>query len=153
MRYQLARPSLRMIGRSGDQQASRFTFEIWNPFIRTYQPVASVEEGAVRAGELAALIGRMWLRQHPKLALLEDVPDADLIERARWAEVRINPTARRTYDTRQDNHPAWTQAVGMARATEAACARVGWTANADGAVKPSGDAPRQVVAAGEGIYG
>jgi hypothetical protein len=94
MRYQLACSSLQ-------PRASRVTFEEWIPFLRTDQPVASVEEGVLHVGELADLLGRMWTRQPPKLALLEDTPDTDLIDRARWAELRINSTIPRGCDTRQ----------------------------------------------------
>ncbi|HET6609557.1 MAG TPA: hypothetical protein VFG62_23000 [Rhodopila sp.] len=37
--------------------------------------MASVEAGVLRIGERADLIARMGARRHPKLALLEDVPD------------------------------------------------------------------------------
>lgn len=89
IRYAVARPSLKIIGRADHERASRFIFRVWSPFARAYQPVASVEEGLHRVLELASLIGRMTLRQHPKLALLADVPEADALERARWAEFRI----------------------------------------------------------------
>lgn len=131
MRYQLVRPSLRLSVRAEAPPGHRVTSEIWNPFVRAYQPVASVEEGVQRVSELADLIGRMWTRQHPKLALLEDVPEPDLIERARWAELRINPTIQRGCDTRQDDHPTWEQAVGLVQATATICERVGVSA-ADG---------------------
>lgn len=128
MRYQLVRPSLRLATRTDAPPGDRLACAVWNPFLRTYQPVASVEDGVQRVGELADLIGRMWTRQHPKLALLEDVPEADLIERARWAELRINPTIQRGCDTRQDDHPAWEQAVGLVQATATICERVGVSA-------------------------
>jgi len=131
MRYQLVRPSLKLTARAEAPAAHRLACEVWNPFLRTYQPVASVEEGVQRVGELVDLIGRMWTRQHPKLALLEDVPEADLIDRARWAELRINPTIQRSCDTRQDNQPAWEQAVGLVQATETICERVGVSAADD----------------------
>lgn len=125
MRYQLARPSLKIAARAEGLWANRFTYEVWNPFLHTYQPVASVEAGVRRASELADLIGRMWTLQHPKLELLEDVPEADLIDRARWAELRINPTIQRGCDTRQDDGPDWVQATGLVQATETVCVRVG----------------------------
>jgi hypothetical protein len=131
MRYQLVRPSLKLTARTDAPPGHRLACQVWNPFLRIYQPVASVEEGVQRVSELADLIGRMWTRQHPKLALLEDVPEADLIDRARWAELRINPTIQRGYDTRQDDHPAWEPAVGLVQATGHICERVGASA-ADG---------------------
>jgi hypothetical protein len=146
MRYQLARPSLKITGRTEEPRESRFTYEVWNPFLRVYQPVASVEEGVLRIGELADLIGRMWTRQHPKLALLQDVPEPDLIDRARWAELRINPTIQRGCDTRQDDHPAWEQAVGMVQATATICERVGCMPGAQ-------DAPHHAAAQGRGMFG
>jgi hypothetical protein len=140
MQYRLARPSLKVTGRTEEPPASRFTFEVWNPFLRSYQPVASVEDGVLRVGELADLISRMRARQHPKLALLEDVPEADLIDRTCWAELRINPTIPRGCDTRQDDYPAWTQAGGLVQATQIVCARVGCapqTISAAGVSRPT----------------
>lgn len=131
MRHRLARPSLRIIERNADPPARRLSFEVWNPFAAGYQSVASVQEGLRRVGELAALIGRMWARQHPKLALLEDVAGAGVIRQARWAEMRINPTTQHSYDTRQDNDPAWAPAAGMAQATQIVCTRVGCEPDAD----------------------
>ena len=61
-----------MIRRKGD----RLFVEVWNPFVRKYQPVSSVDEGVNRVGGLANLIGRMWLERHPKRDLLMDVPVA-----------------------------------------------------------------------------
>ena len=142
MQYQLARPSLKITGRANGTRADRFTCEVWNPFFRAYQPVASVEEGVLRVGGLANLIGRMWTRQHPKLALLEDVPDADLIDRARWAELRINPTIQRGCDTRQDDHPAWSHAVGLVQATQTVCTRVGCTPQTASPSRHTADVPR-----------
>jgi hypothetical protein len=141
MQYQLARPSLKLIGRTEEKRANRVTCEVWNPFLHTYQPVPSVEDGVLRVVELADLIGRMWTRQHPKLALLEDVPDADPIDRARWAELRINPTMQRGCDTRQDDHPAWSPAVGLVQATETISAWVGYTPQTAGAVHHTADVP------------
>ena len=141
MQYQLARPSLKLIGRTEEKLANRFTCEVWNPFLHTYQPMASVEEGVLRVVELADLIGRMWTRQHPKLALLEDVPDADPIDHTRWAELRINPTMQRGCDTRQDDHPAWNPAVGLVQATETISAWVGYTPQTAGVFHHTADVP------------
>jgi hypothetical protein len=146
MRYQLVRPSLKLSIRTDGPSGPGLACEVWNPFLRLYQPVASVEEGVQRVSELADLIGRMWTRQHPKLELLEDVPDADLIDRARWAELRINPTIQRGCDTRQDDHPAWEQAVGLVQATAAICDRVGHAPQAQ-------DEPHHTTAHGRGMYG
>jgi len=151
MRYQLVRPSLKVTGRSQELRANRFTFEVWNPFLRTYQTVASVEEGVLRVGELADLIARMWTRQHPKLALLEDVPDADLIDRTAWAELRINPTIPRGCDTRQDDHPAWSQTGGLAQATQTVCTRVGCAPQTASASGHTADV-RRPAAQDRGIY-
>jgi hypothetical protein len=151
MRYQLVHPSLKVTGPTKDPRADCFTFEVWNPFQRIYQPVASVEEGVLRVGELADLIARMWTRKHPKLALLEDVPDAELIDRAHWAELRINPTVPRGCDTRQDDHPAWSQAGGLVQATQTVCTRVGCTPQTANAPGHSADEQRRT-AQDRGMY-
>lgn len=121
----LIRPSLRIIGRVEPLPGDAFTVAVWNPFARAYQSVASVEEGVRRIRALADLIRYMLLRRHPKLDLLEDVPAADTSQRARWAEVRINPTTDRRCETRQDDRPGWVHAAGMTRATGIIYARVG----------------------------
>jgi hypothetical protein len=122
----LCRPSLK-ITRSGDQtEANRFCLEVWSPFLHEYQPVNSVEEGLTRVGDLANLIGRMWLERHPKRDALMDVPVAAVIDGRRWGELRINATIFRSYDTRSDDRPAWAKAVGMKQAVTIICARVGY---------------------------
>jgi hypothetical protein len=122
----LCRPSLK-ITRSGDQtEANRFRIVIWNPFLHEYQPVNSVEEGVVRVADLANLIGRMWVERHPKRDALEDVPNAAEIDGTRWAELRINATTFRSYDTRSDDRPVWAKATGMKQAATTICTRVGY---------------------------
>jgi hypothetical protein len=79
------------ITRTGDQtEANRSRVEVWNSFLHSYQPVNSVEEGVTRVGDLANLIGRMWLERHPKRDALMDVPVAAAIDGRRWAELRIS---------------------------------------------------------------
>ncbi len=122
----LCRPSLK-ITRSGDQtKADRFYVEIWNPFRHEYQPVNSVEAGIARVDDLANLISRMWLERHPKRDALMDVPAAPEIEGRRWAELRINATTFRSYDTRSDDRLAWAKAAGMKQAAAAICIKVGY---------------------------
>jgi hypothetical protein len=121
----LCRPSLR-VTRSGDQtEADRFCVEVWNPFLHEYQPVASVQEGVARVDALANLIGRMWVERHPKRDALKDVPSAAEIG-GRWAELRINGTTFRSYDTRSDDRPTWARATGMKQAATAICTKVGY---------------------------
>jgi hypothetical protein len=152
MRYRQARPSLKVTRHTEEPPANRFTFEVWNPFLRSYQPVASVEDGVLRVGELANLISRMRTRQHPKLALLEDVPEADLIDRTCWAELRINPTIPRSCYTRRDDHPAWTQTGGLVQATQIVCARVGCAPHTVGASGHSAGVSRPI-AQDRGMHG
>jgi hypothetical protein len=122
----LCHPSLK-ITRTGDQkEVSRFRVEVWNPFLHEYQPVNSLEEGVTRVGNLANLIGRMWLERHPKWDVLRDVPVATEIDGRRWAELRINTTTFRGYDTRSDDRPTWARATGMNQAATAICTRVGY---------------------------
>ena len=78
----LCRPSLR-ITQTGDQaEASRFRVEVWSPFVHEYQSVQSLADGITRVGQLADLIGRMWVQRHPKRDALMDVPGTG---RERWA--------------------------------------------------------------------
>lgn len=122
----LCRPSLK-ITRSGDHSATdRFRVEVWNPFVHEYQPVDSVEEGITRVGDLANLIGRMWLERHPKREALMDVPDTVETAGPRWAEFRINATTFRSYDTRSDDRPAWAKATDMKQAAATVCLKVGY---------------------------
>lgn len=94
----LCSPSLR-ITQTGDlTQANRFHVEVWNPFRHEYQSVNSVAEGVARFGQLADLIGRMWLERHPKRDALMDVPVAVESDGRRWAELCINGTTFRSYE-------------------------------------------------------
>jgi hypothetical protein len=122
----LSRPSLKITRHANQQHAIRFTFEIWNPFVGAYQTVDSAEDGLMRMAELARLIARMWLRRHPKQALLTDAPDADPAGQDQWAEFRINSTTFRSYDTRYDGQIAWARAAGMAQAAATTFAHVGY---------------------------
>ena len=122
----LCRPSLR-ITRCGDQtKADRFCVEVWNPFLHEYQPVNSVAEGIARVDDLANLISRMWLERHPKRDALMDVPAAGDIEGRCWAELRINATTFRSYDTGSDDRLTWAKAAGMKQAAAAICIKVGY---------------------------
>ncbi len=122
----LCRPSLK-ITRSGDQtEANGFRVEVWNPFLHEYQSVNSVEEGVTRVSELANLIGHMWLERHPKRDALLDVPVAGEMEGRHWAELRINATTFRSYDTRSDDRPTWAKATGMKQAAATICSKVGY---------------------------
>lgn len=122
----LCRPSLK-ITRSDDQvRSSQFQVEVWNPFVHGYQPVTSVEEGVLRASDLANLICRMWLGRHPKRDALMDVPTAADIHGRRWAELRINATTFRSYDIRSNDRLTWTKATGMKQAAATICVRVGY---------------------------
>jgi len=124
-RRKLCRPSLRITQSANRIWPSQLRFEVWNPFLGTYQVLDSVDDATKRVGELADLICRMWLQRHPKRDALADVPDALATDGSRWAEFRINATTFRSYDTRNDGRPAWTKATGMVQAVTAVCARVG----------------------------
>ena len=125
-RRSLCRPSLKITRSGGQMKVDRFCIDVWNPFIHVYEPVNSVEEGVARADALANLIGRMWLERHPKRDALMDVPVTAKIDGWRWAEVRINATTFRSYDTRSDDCLAWVGAAGMKRAVAAICVNVGY---------------------------
>ena len=121
----LCRPSLKITRSGGHAEANRFCVEVWNPFVHEYQPVDSVEKGVTRVGDLANLIGRMWLARHPKRDALMDVPVAEKIGELRWAELRINATAFRSYDTRSDDRPIWAKSAGMKQAAATICSKLG----------------------------
>ncbi len=120
------RPSLK-ITQTGDQtEANRFRIEVWNPFLHDYQPVNSVADGITRVGQLANLIDYMWRERHPKRDALMDVPVPAESVGQRWAELRINGTAFRSYDIRSDDRPVWAKAMGMKQAAATICAEVGY---------------------------
>ena len=121
----LCRPSFRLTRRTNKGQPSDFIAEVWNPFLHAYQPVASVQDGLRRIGELADLIGRMWSRRHPKRDALEDVPNPATSNEERWAEFRVNGTVFRSYDTRYNDRPAWVKSAGMMEAATTICTRMG----------------------------
>ncbi len=122
----LCRPSLKITRSNDHTQASRFCIEVWNPFLHEYQPVNTVEEGVARVGNLANLIGRMWLERHPKRDSLMDVPIPPEVDGRRWAELRINATTFRSYDTRSDDRLTWAKATGMNQAAATICTKVGY---------------------------
>jgi hypothetical protein len=121
-----SRPSLKITRRVDEHRASSLTFEVWSPFVGSYQPVVSVEAGLRRIEQLAHLICQMRLQGHQKQDLLADVPDADRSDNGQWAEFRISATTYRSYDTRRNDRPGWVRAVGMLQAAEATCASVGY---------------------------
>lgn len=123
-RQQLSRQSLK-ITRQADQKPATFVVEVWNPFVGTYQPVNSVEDGLARVGELVNLICRMWEQRHPKREILVDVPDPPVTE-GQWAEFRINASMFKSYNTRYDGRPAWARTAGMTQAAAATCTHVGY---------------------------
>ena len=125
-RRRLCRPSLKITRYPDQRRTSHFSVEVWNPFIGAYQPVDTVEDGLTRVGELADLIGRMWLQRHPKRDVLADVPDGVKKDGDHWAELRINATTFRSYDTRYDDRPTWARAIGMEQAAATICAKVGY---------------------------
>lgn len=125
-RQRLSRPSLKISHPLGRTEFEGFIFEVWNPFTGGYQLVESVQEGLRRVGDLAALICQMWLQRHPKQQDLTDAPDAPGDDGAEWAELRVNPTTYRSYDTRRHDRPTWMRAVGITQAVELTCTRVGY---------------------------
>ena len=125
-RRRLNRPSLKITHHVERSYASQFVVEVWNPFVSAYQAVLSVQEGLRRVGELSDLISRMWVRRHPKLAALSDVPNAVAVDGEHWAEFRISGTTFRSCDTRNDERSTWVRSPGMDRATSITCGKVGW---------------------------
>ncbi len=124
-RRQSSRPSLKITRHVDKQRASSLIFEVWSPFVASYQAVASVEDGLRRIDQLARLICQMRLQGHQKQDLLADVPDADRNDSGQWAEFRMSATTYRSYDTRRNDRPRWVRAIGMLQAAEATCASVG----------------------------
>jgi hypothetical protein len=122
----LCRPSLKITRSGGHAEANRFCVEVWNPFVHKYQPVNSVEEGVTRVGDLANLISRMWVARHPKRDVLIDVPVAGETDGLHWAELRINATTFRSYDTRSDDRPIWAKSEGLKQAAATICSKLGY---------------------------
>jgi hypothetical protein len=120
----VSRPTLKITRHEDQASPDNFTFEVWSPFTGSYQPAVSIEGGLQRVDELASLICQMWLQGHPKHCTLTDAPDADMIDRTEWAELRVNATRYRSYDTRRFDRPTWVRATGMAQAAETICNRV-----------------------------
>lgn len=125
-RHGLCRPSLRITRSDRHAGANGFCVEVWNPFQHEYQPINSVEEGIARVADLANLIGRMWLERHPKRDALKDVPSDTAIVGRRWAELRVNATTFRSYDTRSDDRLTWARATGLTQAAITICGKVGY---------------------------
>ena len=122
----LTRPSLRIIRRLDQERASNFMFEAWNPFTGEYEHIASMTEGMQRVDRLARLISWMWVHGDPKQDLLADVPDGDPPDESRWAELRVNATSTRTYETREHDQPGWIRAMSITQAAITICGSVGY---------------------------
>jgi hypothetical protein len=122
----LCRPSLKITRSDDEERSSQFRVEVWNPFVHGYQPATSIEAGVIRVSDLANLISRMWSERHPKRDALMDVPVAAEMEGRRWAELRINATTFRSYDTRSSDRLTWTKATGIKQAAATICVRVGY---------------------------
>jgi hypothetical protein len=122
----VCRPSLKITLWGDQAEANRFRIEVWNPFRHEYQPINSIDEGMARVQALAQLIGRMWMERHPKWSALQDVPNAAQIDGMRWAELRVDATISKSYETRSDDRPAWARASGMGQAATTVCKKVGY---------------------------
>jgi hypothetical protein len=121
----LRRPTLKITLRVDPRQTSSFVFEVWNPFAGLYQQVDSVADGLRRVEELSRLIWQMWQSKHPRQTMLEDVPEPDGTGRELWAEFRVNPTTKRSFETRRKDRTGWLKADSMLLAAETICAKVG----------------------------
>jgi hypothetical protein len=147
-----ASPTLRITRHGDTGVAGDFAFDVWNPFTGHYQPAASLPEGLRRVDQLASLIGQMHARKHPREAALTDAPSADMPSADmpsadmpsadmppagaphqaapaadEWAELRVNPADRPTYDTRRSDQLTWTRSSGgKLHATETVCNSVGY---------------------------
>jgi hypothetical protein len=126
MNQRLRRPSLKVTRDADQSRASGFVFEVWSPFTGRYQVADSLDLAIKRIDQLAGLICQMWLQRHPKLDTLTDAPTSAHIDIAEWAELRVNPTTYRSYDTRWHDRPTWARATGLTHAVEATCGRIGY---------------------------
>jgi hypothetical protein len=95
----VSRPSLK-ITHQDDREPPEFSFEVWNPIIASYEPMASLGDGLDRVTALAEQVRVMWVQQDPTRSSLKDSPDPAEDDDTEWAEFRVSFQANRVYETR-----------------------------------------------------
>jgi hypothetical protein len=114
------------ITRHDDQEPPAFSFEVWNPIIAGYEPMASLGHGINRVTALAEQVRVMWVQQDPARSSLREPPDPAGGEDIEWAEVRVSFQANRVYETRNFDQSNWKKAMSRTTAIETTCNEVGY---------------------------
>ncbi len=102
------------------------SFEVWNPIISNYEPMASLNHGLRRQTQLGEAVRMMWVQQDPARSSLTDAPDPADGEDTEWAEFRVSTQANRVYETRNFDQPGWKKAMNRTAAIETICNEVGY---------------------------
>jgi hypothetical protein len=122
----VSRPSLKISRNDEREPPGDVAFEVWNPFTASYEPMASLDGGLFRIGDLAEQVRQMWVRHDPALSSPKDAPDAAHDDGTEWAEFRVSAQARLVYETRNFDQPEWKKAVNRSAAVETICNEIGY---------------------------
>lgn len=122
----MSRPSLKISRHDNRPPPNHIAFEVWNPITAIYEPVASLDAGLFRVGELVEQVRVMWVQRDPAVASLKDAPDPAEDDDGEWAEMRVSAQANRVYETRSFDQTAWKKAMSRSAVIETICNEVGY---------------------------
>ena len=97
-----------------------------NPIVASYDPMASLDDGLFKLGELAEQGRVMWVRHDPARMSLKDAPDPAHDNDREWAELRVSAHANRMYETRTFDQHGWKEAASRTAAIEMICNEIGY---------------------------
>lgn len=122
----VSRPTLKITRHDDRDPPGNVSFDVWNPIIARYEPMASLDAGLNRVTELAGQVRLMWAQHDPARASLKDAPDPTEGDDTEWAELRVSAQKYRVYETRTFDRHGWKKAMGRTIAIETICNEVGY---------------------------
>ena len=122
----MSRPSLKITHHDDRDPPGAVSFDVWNPVIARYEPMASLDDGLNRVTELAEQVRVMWVQHDPARTSLKDAPEPAEGDDGEWAELRASAPANRVYETRTFDQTGWKKAMSRSAAVETICNEVGY---------------------------
>jgi hypothetical protein len=122
----VSRPTLKITRHDDRDPPADVSFEVWNPIIARYEPMASLDDGLNRVTELAERVRLMWVQHDPARSSLKDAPDPAEGDDGEWAEFRVSAHAILVYETRTFDQHRWRKATGRTASVETICNEVGY---------------------------
>ncbi len=121
----MSQPSLRITHFEANTPPADYVFEVWNPLVSGYEPVATFEDGMERVQRLAQVVREMWVSKDEALTGLASPPPP--VPGAEFAEFRVTAQAQRSYDIRSFDSPEWSHFRGyISQAAERISGEVGF---------------------------